>query len=269
MATKRTHIRRHYEEGRTLGESFSEFIVEKRAYNLTEHSLQNHRETYARFKKFHCMTDETRLTVITKHHLLTWVDDMRKRGLSPHSINHDLAVFRTFLYWCMEREYMPEFRMSLVKAREAQLKLYTDEELLLLLEKPSKEDTFVEWRMWAVVNFVLGTGARMSTMCNVQIRDVDFNSKEIALQHTKNKKAQTVPLSPALEKSLREYMRIWRNGVALDDYLFPNVYGEKIDRDAFRASYARYCQQRGVSRTNIHGLRHNFAKGWVKNNENI
>ena len=116
------------------------------------------------------------------------------------------------------------------------------------------------------MNWVLGTGNRASTICDVKIEDVDFKAKEIALAHTKNKKAQIIPLSPALEAALKEYMRIWRkDGV----WLFPNIGEDKLTTNALRQSFSRYCRERGVQHTNIHGLRHNFAKGWVKNNGNM
>lgn len=62
---------------------------------------------------------------------------------------------------------------------------------------------------------------------------------------------------------------MWRRDADLDGWLFPNVGEEKLTTNALRHSFSRYCAARGVERTNIHGLRHNFAKGWVQNNGNM
>jgi integrase/recombinase XerD len=163
----------------------------------------------------------------------------------------------------------PAFKIEMIKGQEEPLKLFTDEELELLLEKPRAKDSFTDWRTWAIVNWVIGTGNRAATICQVQIGDIDFKYKEITLQHTKNKKAQTIPLSPALETVIKEYIRIWRKESSAEDYLFPSVADEKLTTNALAHSFGRYCNDRGVERTNIHGLRHNFAKGWVRNNGNM
>ena len=32
-----------------------------------------------------------------------------------------------------------------------------------------REDSFVVWRSWAIINFILGTAAREATVCEMQI----------------------------------------------------------------------------------------------------
>ena len=154
----------------------------------------------------------------------------------------------------------------MVEGQEEKLKFFEDEDIEKLLEKPVKRAAFTEWRTWAIVNWVLATGNRSSTICEVKIGDVNYHDKEIALAHTKNKKVQTVPLSPALTTVLKEYTRMWRQDATEDDFLFPNIGNEPLTTNALRHSFAKYCQDREVAQTNIHGLRHNFAKFWVRNN---
>jgi integrase/recombinase XerD len=168
-----------------------------------------------------------------------------------------------------ERGYIKPFNISLMKTQEETLKLFTDDELLNLLRKPKKTDTFVEWRMWAMVNWILGTGNRISTVCSIKLGDVDFTYKEIAIQYTKNNRAQTIPLSPALESVLREYIKMWRYNVGPDAWLFPTVDELQIYPNNVKTTFIKFCKDRGVNHSNWHGLRHNFAKGWIKNNGNV
>ena len=56
---------------------------------------------------------------------------------------------------------------------------------------------------------------------------------------------------------------------SVDGWLFPNVGEEQLTTHALRLAFGRYCKNRGVTHANIHGLRHNFAKGWVQNNGNM
>ena len=145
----------------------------------------------------------------------------------------------------------------------------TDEELEALLLKPRKSDSFIEWRTWAIVNWVLATGNRAATICDVKISDINYAHREITLGHTKNKKAQVLPLSSSLETCVKEYIRMWRKEADDNAWLFPNMGEEKLTTNALRLSFGRYCKNRGVDKSNIHGLRHNFAKLWVRNNGNM
>ena len=43
------------------------------------------------------------------------------------------------------------------------------EELCALIQPPKREDSFVIWRSWAIINFILGTAAREATVCEMQI----------------------------------------------------------------------------------------------------
>lgn len=144
-------------------------------------------------------------------------------------------------------------------------KIFTDTEVKLLLQKPVNVMDFVEWRNWVVVNWVMATGNRASTICNVQIGDIDFDSKQIYLRHTKSKKLQVIPLSSSLAKVLKNYIKTYRHGEPDDSWLFCNIANDKMTVETLGHSFGKYCKERGVERTNLHGLRHYFATFWIRN----
>lgn len=256
----------------TLNEAFENFILEKEARNLSQATIHNYRQSYQQFFVVSKFSEETATDEVNVNLIYKWINIMKLDGVKPTSINHYLRDVRAFLYWCMDedRKYIdPPFKIKAIEAQEEQLKMFTDEELADLLEKPRRNDTFVDWRTWAIVSWVLGTGNRAATICDVKITDVSFAKKEIMLGHTKNKKAQIIPLSSSLETVLKEYIRMWRKEAPADGWLFPNVGEEKLTTNALRLSFGRYCKARGIDKSNIHGLRHNFAKGWVRNNGNM
>lgn len=247
----------------SLGSTFGEFIAEKKAKNLAESTIANYEQSVRLFMEHHNLDEKAPTSIITVNLIYDWIESLKDGGAKPTSINHYLRDLRAYLYWCMAHEYLDHFNIVLLAGQEEAPKLFTDEEIDLLLVKPRKADSFSEWRTWAIVNFVLATGCRASTVINVRLPDINFGSKVITLAHTKNKKAQYLPLSPMLEKNLYEYLRMWEfNDEA---WLFPNVGDEQLTTNALRHSFSRYCKSRGVSSTNIHGLRHNFAKAWVQN----
>lgn len=272
MAIKRRIKRSVRADDIILFEAFEEFIAEKEANNLSEPTIRNYRQSFEYFCQSAHYDNTTTTDDVDIQAIYKWIGTLKLNGVSPNSINHYLRDVRAFLYWCMnsDRKYIdPPFKVKQVEAQEELPKMFSDDELEALLEKPRKQDGFPEWRAWAITNWVLGTGNRASTIIDVRIGDIDFTHKEISLGHTKNKKAQIIPLSSSLETVLKEYIRVWRKEVDDDAWLFPNIGEEQLTTNALRLAFRRYCNGRGVEKTNIHGLRHNFAKGWVKNNGNM
>lgn len=255
-----------------MSDAFEEFYAEKESKNLSTSTLRNYRQSYEYFMEFNDFGKDTTTDEIKPANIFHWIGTLKQEGISFNSINHYLRDVRAFLYWCMDssRKYIePAFKVEMVKGQEEPLKFFTDNDIAALLEKPKKSDSFTEWRSWAIVNWVLATGNRASTIVDVQFKDIDFKKKEITLRHTKNKRAQIIPLSSALETVIKEYSRVWRSEAEGESWLFPNIGEEQLTTNALRHSFAKYCNSRDVDQTNIHGLRHNFARAWIKNNGNM
>lgn len=256
----------------TLGEAFEEFYNIKAARGLSASTLRNYKQSYEYFRDFCRLTDDSPTTEVQESFFYKWMNSMKIDGVKPTSINHYLRDCRAFFYWCMEsnREYIaPAFKIEMVKAQEEAPKAFNESDILALLDKPRNNDTFADWRTWAIVNWILATGNRSSTIINLTIGDVDFRRMEIILKHTKSKKAQVIPLSTTLAATVKEYIKRFRDDATTDDYLFPNIGDEKLTTNGLRKAFTRYCQARGVEQTNIHGLRHTFAIDWCRNNGNM
>lgn len=246
----------------SLFDAFEEFIQEKEVSGLAKPTIRNYRMSFDIFKDYNEFDADTTPAVIDNGLVIKWLNHMRKEEITPSSINHYIRDIRSFFNWMKKHDYIDEdIEIKEVKKQEEAPKFFKDEDIDKLLEKPRSKDTFVEWRTWAIVNTILATGARASTICEMKVSDVDFARKEIALAHTKNKKAQNIPLSQSLENVLKEYTRKWK----VSTYLFPNIGDEKLTNNALSHSFYKYCKDREVEQTNIHGLRHSFARSWIKN----
>lgn len=269
MGLKRSIKRNTTVDDILLEDAFTEFIEEKRAHNLSEATIHSYEASFQKFKGF--MGDNNTGSTVEQAAIYKWIAIMKQDGIKHVSINHYLRDIRAFLYWCMDnnRGYIaPPFKIELLKGQEETLKTYTEEEQGILVEKPRPRASFAEWRTWAIVNWILATGNRAATVCNVKMQDLSFSKREITLAHTKNNKAQIIPMSAALETALKEYIRIWRKDAEPTAFLFCNVGESQLTTNALRLSYTRYCKDRGIEKTTVHGLRHTFAKEWIKNNGN-
>lgn len=189
------------------------------------------------------------------------------KKISNHTALSYLRTVKHFFYWCMENEYIEEFKIKLPKVQESVKEIYTDEELKLLLKKPNiKECTFTEFRIWAFENFLVSTGQRLETALNVKIRDIDFKNKIVSLNITKNNKAHTVEISKEMADILDEYLKVRKGD--LGDFLFCNSTGDKWNIRTCQEQVKKYNENRGVSKSGIHTFRHTFAKNFILNGGN-
>ena len=192
----------------------------------------------------------------------------RNPNIRATSINSYLKDLRTLLYYFMERGYLKQFQVKLIKEDINIKETYSNEEIELLLQKPNlKKCDFSEYRNWVITCYLLATGNRLSTVCELKNKDIDFNSGMIHLRKVKNRKSYNMPLSTTLEKILVEYMK-YRKGEE-EDYLFCNKYGDKLQESSLGTAIYRYNRRRGVKKTSVHLYRNTFAKIYITNEGDI
>jgi integrase/recombinase XerD len=264
-------VRRNYEEDViTIFDAFQQFLEDKQSHNLSKSSLIDYEDSFRYFMNYFEFNEYTPLSVVDSNMFKKWTIDLLERDIKPTSINRYLRDCKVFFNWCINNAllHLPELQIDMVKGQEEAIKSFSDADVTLILQKPLSKNDFVEWRTWTVVNWILATGNRAGTVVEIRIGDIDFKNREITLRHTKNKKAQIVPLSSKLATIIKEYLHTWRYGCGLEDFLFPNQSNEQLTADALTQSFAKYCKKRGCSKTSIHGLRHTFALNWIRNGGN-
>lgn len=268
---KRNIVRRNCtDELVTILDAFHSFIEDKQARNLSKTSIIDYEDSFRYFMNYFGFDEYTPIHEINESMFKQWTRDMLERDIRPSSINRYLRDCKVFVNWCINNAllFLPSFKIDMVKGQEGTVKAFPDDDIALILQKPLDKNDFIDWRTWTVINWILATGNRASTVCSIRIGDLDFRNREITLRHTKNKKAQIIPLSHTLERIIKEYMHTWRSGCTSEDFLFPNMANEELTPDALSQAFAKYCKKRGSSHTNIHGLRHSFALNWIRNGGN-
>lgn len=253
----------------TIGDAFEEFINDKAIQGVVQKTLENYVKSYHYFLEQEFDEDDSiNINEVLKIHVQQWIESMLEQDKRITTLNAYLRDVRVFLYWCMDddRKYIEiPYKIALVKGQEPLPKCFTDEEVIALLQKPTNVEDFVEWRTWLMVNWVVATGNRASTVLDVRLEDIDFNSGRVAIRHNKNKKAQIISLADSLKPILRDYIRAYRYGEPGSSYLFADyTTNGQLSYNGLRQAFSDYCKDRGVSKTNLHGLRHYFASRWIR-----
>ena len=243
---------------KTMREIWDLYTLSQTAKGVTDITLRNYSQHLHSISKH--LDIDVPMSEISKQDLDMMVVSMRESGLSNNSIATYVRRMRAFLGWC-NREGYSTLKMAHIKEQDTVKETYTDEELEKLLKRPKKGCDFCEFRGWVIINFLLNSGCRASTVRNIQNRDVDLNSAEVVFRHTKSKKIQVIPLCRIMVDILRDYMSV-RKGKP-EDYLFCDQFGGMLSENALRLSIERYNNRRGVSKTSIHMFRHTFARKYL------
>ena len=156
-----------------------DFLDDKKYSGTAEATLNGYRYDITRFLKF--LSDE-QLTV-NEAGFKRYVIHLTDSGMTANSVNHYIRSVKVFLYWCMEQDEIAPFKIKMVKAQETIKDVYTQGELCALIQPPKREDSFVIWRSWAIINFILGTAAREATVCEMQMQDISFDDQTITFRH--------------------------------------------------------------------------------------
>lgn len=244
---------------KTFEQGYSEFIGYCKARNLRPATIR-HYDNLITYVWYKFSSKDTAICDIKLQTIYDFMEHCRRIGNGDTTVNTNIRGMRAILYYFMRLGYMNEFQIIEPKHSPQPIEAYTDAELRILLEKPNlKKCRFSEYRNWLMCNFMLATGARLSTLVEIRVEDLDFDNELMTYRHTKNHKRQVVPMSSKLKIVLQEYVGHIDN----DGYLFPNSYGEQIHHVSVTHGLMYYNRKRGVMKTGVHRWRHTFAKKWI------
>ena len=155
-----------------VNEAFEQYVISKKARGVKDVTIRT--ITY-HFKSMSKYLDMDRcFWELTQEDLDKMVVGMREAGLAQNTIASYLRVLVAFLHWCNERGYTT-LKMKNIKQEEVVKETYTDEELERLLKRPGASCSFSQFRNWVIINFLLDTGCRASTVCNILNCDVSLD----------------------------------------------------------------------------------------------
>ena len=242
--------------------AFEQFQKQNQLKNLSQGTIDFYSSKARHFFNFLDGTDQP-IDSITEEAVVDYIFSLKEKQLHDTTINTYLRMVRAFLYWCMDKGYLDHFSIQLIRADNPIKEAYTSDELERLLEAPDQKTcSFAEYRNWVMVNFLLGTGCRASTLVNLKIEDINFSDGNVLFRHMKTRNQQIVPLTRALLKILEEYLG-YRDG-APSDLLFVSEYGVQLTVSALGNAVWSYNRKRGVEKTSLHLFRHTYAKLYIQ-----
>ena len=129
--------------------------------------------------------------------------------------------------------------------------VFSQQELRRLFKAPQR------LKQRVLLALIYSAGLRVSEVCKLRIRDVDFHRKQIHICESKNNKSRYVVLSDYIAKGLQQYIE----GARPKDYLFNGRQkGKPLGHSAVQQSFRLAMQKASIRKDAcVHTLRHSFA----------
>lgn len=203
------------------------------------------------------------------------------RGVKNNTVLHYLTMLRAFFKWAIDNKLyaeQPVTKSLLPSTEQIKHDIPTIEEIDLLLsgKQPRYSRHSTMQRNRAIVTLFIQSGLRVSELCNLRIRDLDFKNKNVYVDHGKGNKSRYAPFPSIAQRNVQEYITHRRielkpRALSQDAFLFVGDDGEKpLTRQAVTKLVSGYVARlTGHKGIGAHDLRHAAASVWDNRGANI
>ena len=249
-------------------ERYIEYLGLERGFS--NHSLASYRHDIEKFRRY---LEKSGLSPdsLKQNELTKFLDNLRESGMAPSSIARNLSSIKgyyRFLRRSGETEKDPAEAISGPKIFRAHPGAMTVDEVFALLElakssyKSDDSRKRLAARDWALLEFLYGTGARVSEAAGTK-RDDLYREMGLVRLFGKGKKERVVPMGKTAWEAVKEYLDVCRPALVSrhsGDCLFLNNRGGKLSRMGIWKILNKYVTAAGIQRkVSPHTLRHSFA----------
>lgn len=259
--------------GQLLPRFLTEHLVSQR--NLSANTVAAYRDTFRLLLRFLCRTRRTTpstlpLTALDANGVLSFLAHLEtERRNTTRSRNARLAAIRSFIHYLSDLlgPDLPETTRRILtipskRHTHPMVGFLTRPEITALLR--AADGSWTGRRNHLLVLLLYNTGARVSELTGIHVRDVRSGDCRQVLLHGKGRRERAVPLWAQTRRALRRWIR--DNRLSDDAPLLPNRFGQPLTRSGvawqLRALHRRGQQSEpSLARRRIspHVIRHTTA----------
>ncbi len=228
------------------------FINAKRVEGKSEKTLIRYEYIINRFREH----DSTPIRKITVYNLRDYFSSEKKRGISDSTLEGIREVFSSFFGWSYREGLIPNNpigNLSSIKCRKEVRMPYSDVDIERLKEACRST------RDKAIITFLISTGCRISEVCGLDRRDIDFQNLECTVLGKGNKE-RTVYLDSVAAMQLQKYLSERKDN---DPALFVGKGTERLHPGGVRKRLNEIGETAGVENVHPHRFRRTLATNLI------
>lgn len=254
-------------------EEFFEYLSSIKAYS--ENTIEGYKNDLLEFERF--LSSEKMaaglLMIRNERVCKNYISYLSNQDYASSSIHRKLSALNSFYNYLLKQEIITVNYFSLIEAPKIPKrlpKMIKTEEIQMLFDICDLKNK-LGYRNHCILGCLYGCGLRVSELCGMQIKDIDFNERTIMI-HGKGSKDRVVVMYENLASELKHYISTFRVELlynSQDDknrYVFLNKNGTPLSRIGVRKILDKLVADCGETfHISPHMLRHSFATALLNN----
>jgi len=242
--------------------SFFNFLIHEKRYS--SHTVSAYRVDLEQFQSFISGSYECGVLEVSHAHIRDWILHLSSAKISPRSVNRKITTLKSFYKYAVRRGSLrknPADNIHLLKQSKPLPNFVRENEIIDLFDKINFPDDFEGARDRVVLEFLYGTGIRLSELIGLKENDIDLHNYTIKVLGKRNKE-RIVPFPQSIGPCVKNYMDKKRLLDKHNDspFLIVNNKVEKAYPMLIYRIVNKYLKLiANVDKKSPHVLRHTFA----------
>lgn len=256
-------------------DNFLLYISSERKYS--EYTITNYNKDILEFNEFIKSNSFGTLIEPTNNAGRYYTSHLNEHYPKARSVARKLSSLRSFYKFCVREGYTknnPFIGVSSPKLDKVLPKFLYVEEIEILFDSINTS-TILGVRDYALLEFMYGTGVRVSELCSIKEKDIDYINKQVVVLGKGNKE-RYLPLHDLIIESLQDYVLKARkelqvkNKKEISENLFLNNHGGPLTPRGVRDILTRLVKKASEThKISPHMIRHTFATHLLNNGADL
>ena len=201
-----------------------------------------------------------------------YLGDLMDRRRRPATVQRRLFAIKAFFRWREQAAgaLNPARAIRSPRSERRLPAILQQDEVRRLIETEMRGLTPARFRDRAIIETLYSCGLRVSELCSLDWRDIDWELGMVMVRRGKGNKDRLVPIGEPALAALAEWRRLMPIAWEPNGPVITNLRGGRLTTRAVEALLVRRLQAAGL-RTPItpHGLRHCFATHMLNNGADL
>ena len=238
------------------------FRIHLEAENLSPRTIDNYEHAIGTFSAFVVRRKlPTDVDAVERRHMERFLAEQTKT-YRPATVLNRFKALQQFFRWAEEEGEVAVSPMRGLRPPRVQVQpppVLNDVAMRAILRTCRGRD-FVDRRDTALVFLFIDTGARLTEIANLRLRDVDRRGRQLTVVG-KGRRRRDLPLGHKATRALDRYLRERRRIPTDPDWLWLGLKG-RLTSSGIAQMVIRRSREAGIDPIRPHVFRHSFAHAW-------